>query len=178
MNEDSNIHTFVNDLANKYTVYFDVHRNEVLDDIPLAFMAQYQRRDERYMFTKRIKIYGIENQQIVFTTIYENKLTEKFVQEFKERIEANFEQYISKHEEHMSTIVLGLIVTSGEIDQAVAKEVIRYRKLKFLKFGLHGWAELYVAIVHHQDKNILVHAKGKPFVESIEKLFNEESVTL
>lgn len=174
MPQHNYLNHFVNELANKYTVFFDVYRDEWLDDIPLSFIAQYRRRDERYMFTKKMKIYGVENQQLVFTTTSSNKVTLDALDNFHKSIESNLHEYTIKHQEHMSTVVIGLIVTDAPINYSVAKEVERYRKLKFLKFGLHGWAELYLAIVQPNEKDIIVHPKGKPFVLSIEKLLLEE----
>ncbi len=82
MVKDNVLHTFINDLANLYTPYFDVYRNEQLDGLPLSFLAQYRRRDERYMLSKKIKIYGIENQQIIFATACEKAITSNFFKRF------------------------------------------------------------------------------------------------
>jgi len=172
MEKNTHLSSFANELANKYTMYFDVFRNEWLEDIPLSFLAQYRRRDERYMFTKKIKIYGVENQQIVFATTC-NEVDTDFIQQFQQRIKDNLHHYTIKHQEHMSTIVIGLIMTDEEVHSTVAKEVSRYRKLKFLKYGLHGWAEIYLAIIQPHKKKIFVHPKGKPFISSIEKYFWE-----
>ena len=66
MVESNKLTRFANELANKYTALYDVYRNEKLGEYTLPFYAIYRRRDERYMISKRIKVYGVENQQIVF----------------------------------------------------------------------------------------------------------------
>ncbi|TXL63938.1 hypothetical protein FHP05_09600 [Cerasibacillus terrae] len=176
MVKDNVLHTFINDLANLYTPYFDVYRNEQLDGLPLSFLAQYRRRDERYMLSKKIKIYGIENQQIIFATACEKAITSNFLKDFYEKIETNLDNYIIKHEEHMSTIILGMIVTNHDIDQKVLKDAKKFRKIKFLKFGLHGWAEIYLAIVNPKKKNIIIHSKGKQFVSGVDNFLKGENV--
>src|SRR5699024_12001454 len=97
--------------------------------------------------------------ELVYTNPSENTVTLDACDNFHKIIESNVHEYTIKHQEHMSTVVIGLIVTDAPINYSVAKEVERYRKLKFLKFGLHGWAELYLAIVQPNEKDIIVHPK-------------------
>lgn len=172
MTKSDKLFSFANDLANKYVALFDVYRDEMLGKFSLPFLAIYQRRDERYMISKKIKVYGVENQQIVFTTLC-NKLTIDEVRDFQKTIEKNISEYIPENNEHMSTIVLGIIVTDQDIDEKIAKEVKRYRRLKFIKFGLHGWVEMYTVLINLQDRYTHIHSKGKSFVESIDKLLKE-----
>lgn len=95
MIEKNDAKQFAKELANKYTALFNVYRDETLVDIPLSFIAIYHRRDERYMVAKRFKVYGIENQQIVFTKTCESLSHEK-LQQFQQAIETNILQYIPK----------------------------------------------------------------------------------
>lgn len=176
MTKTSKISTFVNELANKYTALFDVYRDEKLDEFSLPFMAIYKRRDERYMLSKKIKVYGVENQQLVFTSVCQEKITSNYIKEFQKAIEANMFEYIPEDDEHMSTIILGITVIDQEIDEKTVKEVKRFRKLKFLKFGFHGWLEMYAVLINLKDNSVYVHPKGKPFVKSIEKMLKGEGV--
>ena len=164
---------FVNELANKYTALFDVYRDQKIENFSLPFIAIYRRRDERYMISKKFKVYGVENQQIVFTTLCE-KLTTSFVEDGQATMERNISKYIPEVNEHMSTTMLGIIITNQDVDGKILKEVRRYRKVKFIKFGLHGWIELYTVVINLKDNSLNVHPKGKSFVESIEKMLNEE----
>lgn len=176
MNEYSNLSSFTNELANKYTAMYDVYRDEKLAEFYLPFYAIYRRRDERYMISKKIKVYGVENQQIVFTTLSEDLSTE-FIHNFQSTIEEEILTYIPEDNEHMSTIVLGIVITNQDVNEKIVKEVRRYRKIKFIKYGLHGWLEIYSVLINLKDDTIHVHPKGKPFVQSIQKLLKEEEVT-
>ena len=105
---------FANELANKYTIYFDVYRDEKIGDLPLAFIALFKRRDERYMITKKIKVYGVENQQVVFASVCEGQIPENFVRLYKDTILQNMKSFIPEDSEHMSTIVIGFIITDEQ----------------------------------------------------------------
>lgn len=170
--------TFVNDLTNQYTRYFDVYRDQQIDGWPIAFYAVHHRRDERYMLSKKIKVYGIENQELAFTTVCESAPTLPQVQDFKQMLERQYERHIDAHEEHMSTVVYGIIVTEEDLTEDVAKEVKKYRKLKFLKFGLHGWIEYYIIVVNPHTKRVWVHKKGEMFTKSIQQIFERERESL
>lgn len=170
-----NIQKFLNYLKSRYAHLFDIYEEGNLDDIPLAFTAVHKRRDERYMLSKKFKIYGFENQEIAFTTVHEEALKVDDIDRFIKSMENNFKAYMKEHEEHMSTIIYGIIVTNETVDQTIAKKVRNYRKVKFLKFGLHGWVELYLIVVNLKDNKLWVHPKGKPLVKIIENYFNMES---
>ncbi len=166
--------SFAHDLANKYTAYFDVYRDEKLDDFSLPFYAIYRRRDERYVLSKKIKVYGIENQQLVFATVTD-ELTSDFLARFQQAVEQHARSYVPEKDEHMSTIVIGMIITDQAVDEKIVKEVKRYRKLKFMKFGFHGWLEIYSALINLHDQSICIHSKGKTFISSIEKMLKGEN---
>lgn len=174
MNIVKKIETFTSQLANHFTPFFDVYRDENIDGIPLSFLAIYKRRDERYMVTKKIKVYGVENQQIVFTTICDERLDLSFFKKLQRAIEKALPEYIPSHEEHMSTIILGIVVVDQDVDNNVLKEVRRFRKLRFLKFGLHGWVEMYWVLINLRNRSITIHPKGKPFIASVEKILKED----
>lgn len=165
---------FVHELTNKYVPFFDVERDEILGSTPLAFKAEYKRRDERYMITKNIKIWSVENQQFVFVSMMPKIVTVDFIEQFKRDLEKSIQKYIPKHGEHMSSVFLGIIVTDQNIEKKVLKGVKRYRKVKFIKFGFHGWAEIYVAIVDIKQMQLFIHPKGRQFVKPIETMLREE----
>lgn len=176
MTKYCNIQTFVHDFANKYVPFFDVEKELLLGNIPLAFKAEYKRRDERYMISKKIKVWGVENQQVLFVTSLEEQVTGQHIEQFTKNIERHFKSYVPSDEDHMSTIFLGVIVTGQPVNKEVLKEVKKYRKVKFMKFGLHGWAEFYLALVHLQEGQVVIHPKGQQFVKPIETMLREERV--
>lgn len=172
MTKSNELSNFAIELANKYSKLYDVYRDEDLNGFSLPFYAIYRRRDERYMISKKIKVYGVENQQIVFTSTCED-VTLNYVKEYQQAIEQNISEYIPEDNEHMSTIVLGIVITESDLDEKIMKEVKRYRKLKFLKLGFHGWVEMYTVLVNLKDRTIHVHPKGKNFVQSLENGLKE-----
>ncbi|MDQ0175391.1 hypothetical protein [Bacillus chungangensis] len=171
----SDIHeqNFVFDLMNKYVPYFDVDKHVLLGEMPLAFVATHKRRDEKYMMTRKIKVWEVENQQVIFAACSEEEVTKCLVQQFLQIVEKHFKSYIPSYSEHMSTIFIAMILTNQPVHENAIKEVKKYRKIKFMKFGCHGWAEIYATIVDYQRQQVMIHPKGKQFVQPVKKILQE-----
>ncbi len=160
---------FINEMANRYTMQFDVYRDEKIGDIPVDFYARFLRRDEKYLITKTIKVWSVENQQFVFVKGVDGPVHVNEIRSFVNEIDRHIPLFIPSKQEHMSTFFLGVIVTNEAIDKHALKEIKRGRKIKFLKFGLHGWVDRYMAIVSLKDKKVYVHHKGKEFTTGFEE---------
>ncbi|HZG71857.1 MAG TPA: hypothetical protein VEY51_10025 [Chondromyces sp.] len=166
--------SFIHELSNLYVPYFDVTRDTQIGEFPLAFRAEYRRRDERYMFTKKVKVWRVENQQVIFAACPNEPIDQSYLEEFQQAIKNHMDDYLPLKTEHMSTIFVGVIITNQALDQKVINKTKKIRKVKFLKFGMYGWAEIYLAIIDLSSNQIFIHRKGKPFVEGIEKMIKEE----
>ncbi|KAB7704222.1 hypothetical protein F9802_18190 [Bacillus aerolatus] len=174
MQQRAAVETFVHDLCNLYVPYFNVERNSRIGKTDLEFSAVYTRRDERYLITKKAKVWGVENQQVVFVSAPEQAVTITYVEQMIKDMQSSMKDYLHEHRDHMSTVFTGVIVT----DQPISKKVIhlaeRFRKVKFLRFGAHGWAELNIAILDLPEKRTYIHKKGRPFVEPLNTFLKGE----
>ena len=160
---------YLKDVAKRYSTFFNVHENERLGDVPLSFYAKYKRRDEKYFLAKKLNVWGLENLQLVFVVEKED-VTIADLKQLKREILSHAESFVPNDSEHMSTLFLGVIVTSGDVDDEVVKEVCSFRKIKFFKYGYHGWGEFYLALVTIPEQEVFVHRKGKEFM----RLFQTE----
>ncbi|WP_078428594.1 hypothetical protein [Alkalihalobacterium alkalinitrilicum] len=157
--------SYLDRLIGKYSRHFNVFTSKELGSIPLSFYAEYKRRDEKYFMTKSIPIWGVDNQQYVFVWEKETKVTKGDVQTFATELLRNSASYVPSHSEHMSSILLGVILTNKPLEKDVIKEVKKLRKLKFLKFGMNGWIECYVGLVHVDDNEVYVNKKGREYMQ-------------
>ncbi|GAE25436.1 hypothetical protein JCM9140_1431 [Halalkalibacter wakoensis JCM 9140] len=164
---ETHVETFINEMANQYTVQFNVYRDERIDDIPLDFYAEFQRRDEKYLMSKSVKVWSVETQQYAFIKRVDN-LTKETIQQFAQAIDRNIPNFVPGKQEHMSTYFIGVLVTTNSVNEELQNYVKKARKIQFLKYGWHGWADRYIAIVSLNDKKAYVNKKGKEFVTAFE----------
>jgi hypothetical protein len=168
MNTNNYIHT----LSTILTPYFDIYRDEKLEAFSLPFYAHYHRRDEKYFMTKKSKIWAVENEQFIFVWPKNDIVTKEDVIQFSEAFVRSLPNYLSSHQDHMSTVFIGAIVAPEAHVDAI-KEVKRFRKLQFIRFGLHGWLECYLAIIALNKKERFTHRKALPLTDVFEKPFEE-----
>lgn len=173
-----NMQKFINEMANQYTIQFNVYRDEKLGDIPLDFYAEFKRRDEKYLMTKTIKVWSVENQQYVFVKRHNGAVTKKDIRSFANELDLHIPSFVPKKQEHMSTYFLGVIVTDGPVEKSVQRDIKRARKIKFLKYGWHGWADRYMVIVSLKERCVYVHTKGREFVREFENALIKEEAKL
>ncbi|WP_096201076.1 hypothetical protein [Bacillus sp. FJAT-45350] len=166
---------YIQQVANKYTTQFNVYRDESLSNIPIDFRAEYHRSDEKYFGSKSVKVWGVENQQFVFTLKKEEVVTSEDIESLETKIVEHIGAYVPDRSEHMSTIFIGVIVTNQEVTDEVKKLAKKKRKMKFIKWGMNGWAEVYIAVVQVADKEITVHRKGKEFMTVFSHCLEEET---
>ncbi|MFC0558205.1 hypothetical protein [Halalkalibacter alkalisediminis] len=158
---------FVNEMANQYTLQFNVYRDEAIGSIPLDFYAEFQRRDEKYLMSKSIKVWGVEVQQYAFVTQLD-EVNKESIQHFASEIDRHIPSFVPKKQDHMATYFVGVIVTNESINHEIMKQIKRSRKIQFLKYGWHGWADRYIAVVSLKDNRVYVHKKGREFVTAFE----------
>ncbi|MFV8829420.1 hypothetical protein [Alkalihalobacterium sp. APHAB7] len=157
--------SYLDQLIEKYSRHFNVYQNKKLGCIPLSFYAEYKRRDEKYFMSKSIPIWGVDNQQYVFVWEKETKVKKDDVQMFATELLTNSKSYVPSHSEHMSSILVGVIITNQPLEKEVMKEVKKQRKLKFLKLGMNGWIECYVGLVQVEQREVYVHRKGREYMQ-------------
>lgn len=159
------LNPYLNEMANRYTAWFDVYRHDRLGSIPLAFSAHFKRRDEKYLVTKTIKVWSMENDQHVYVTSLDRLVTVQDIENFKQELLKIAQEQSPDRPEHMSTVHTGVIVTNEPVSQEVKRSVKKFRKLKFIKYGLHGWYEIFIGVVDTQNREAYIHSKGKEFIK-------------
>ncbi len=156
---------FINQLENTLKHQFDVYGNDKLESLPLRFSAHYYRRDDRYMFTKNVTVWSVENNQHIF--LYEAKTAslEEFEQ-FKQELDQYIRQHKSKRASHMSSIYIGLFLTTNSPDPIIERKAKKTRKVSFIQWGKSGWYERYLAVLSLPDQRVTMNKKGYPFIKS------------
>lgn len=157
-------------LQNALKYQFDIYEDDHLGHLPLHFSAHYQRRDERYVLSKKATVWSVENNQHFF--FYEPKeATMEAFSEFVRELDAYIQTNPHHSSQHMSSIYVGFLLTEKAPSPELRQAARRCRRLSFIKWGMHGWVERYVGILLHDGSQLYAHRKGKPFVEPFLQIY-------
>ena len=57
---------FLGVLEDSYAAYYNIIKENLPEEFPIAFRADFYKRDERYWLTKSVKYYGNETNEFVY----------------------------------------------------------------------------------------------------------------
>lgn len=164
------IYNYLKKVAKRYEAYFDLSYEQRIEHQPIYFHAHFFQRDERYFISKSAKMWGVEHEQHLYVREPVNNITQQMIEQLITALQQEMKKSHSKKEEHMSTIVIGMIpvFSENEIDIKIKKIAKKFRKLSYIKYGLHGWFEFYLGIIDFQKQELTIHRKAKPFLKGFE----------
>jgi len=144
--------------------YFDTERDHEYQQSEFDLYAQSKIRSERYFASKKIKIYAMENHEHVFvkkTAI----LTEKELNYYWNILLKATEEKVNPHDEHMSTIITGVIVTEMDPEKNIIQQVEKKKYNKSFAFGFKGWVYIRLLVVNIATGSVYFNKRGKEVQE-------------
>ena len=140
------IDKYLDKLEERYHHYYDVERNFNFSNVSFPLYARYFERNERYIGTKKMVVYGMEQNEHVFFQVY-NTISLKDVEEFTALLESAALELVTPTEDHMSSLVRGVMLTKHAPSKEVMGKVKKYKFYKSFRFGFHGWVNIGLNVV-------------------------------
>ena len=155
--------------------YFDVERDHRFGGRAFDGYAQFHSSAERYVLTKRAKLWGVNVHEHMFFLCCD-ELTSEELADLTNFMTATALEKVQPDPEHMTTY-LTLVVIAGAATDDVHRAVRRTRFRKNLRFGLQGWVDLRLALVDlggqeggaPSHARITTNSQGKKLRETLEK---------
>ena len=154
-------------LLQSYSAYFDIENNIYINDSYYDAVAKYHSRSEKYLLTKKAKLWAAETNEYVFFIKCNRFDCELFKKSSTDIIEQSLKM-IQPHNEHMYTYI-SMIVIADEIDDAAREQFIKFNFRKNFLFSLHGWTELRIAVFNLAEKTIETNSLGKELKQNFKK---------
>lgn len=161
---------FLSVLEDSYSAYYTISRNEGKTELPLAFQADYFSRDEKYWFTKSVKIWANETNEFCYVFSAPDFDAETIGRCLDFVIEDALPR-VKPHKEHQYTNFKAIFVADS-FDEAARKAVTKRSFSKNYHFSLHGYSELLTAAVDLSDCSTATNRAGYPLVKYFRKLFD------
>ncbi len=125
-------------LLNPYRRYFDIYENKTLFGKTIPATAEFHSRGEKYVLSKKAKLWGVENHEYVFF-FKPSHLTVSELNEIISFLKAAEKHFVKPHDEHMYTY-LTAVIAADSADPAAEKDLRRFKMRKNYLFSLHGWS--------------------------------------
>lgn len=149
-------------LRDKLKRYFDfLPESEMLyGDLRFDIAARSNIRNEAYLLFKSAVMYAFENNELCFV-----KALEELDNSWIDRLEAAMleaaERHVVPSEEHMSTVVTGVFLTSGPVAPEIKRKVERYRKQQSYWLGLKGWTSFRIILIETESQTVTASKEAK-----------------
>ena len=134
---------------------------------PLSFnlAAKYVLRNERYIFSRQVAtLDSCHNNTLCLVKLLSNRPEPEDIREALSNVVENMLQLVNPHEEHMSTTINLVLVTTEPVDPETAKLVQDYRFYKSFAWGFHGWCHIGIVLVSLFQNAVYANKVGKGVV--------------
>ena len=157
-------------LLNSYEAYYDIAR--VDNGSPLVATCDFHSTSERYVLTKKAKLWAAETNEYVFL-FHVSELDMDSLAVCRDLALEQGMKKIHPHPEHMySHITAILLCDSAQPDALELLE--RYKKSANFKLSLHGWMEYRIAAVDLSTGEVTTNRKGKELSKSLGQVIDFE----
>ncbi|MDO5301338.1 MAG: hypothetical protein Q4E76_02380 [Tissierellia bacterium] len=154
---------FVEELKRRFNAYYDVYAPKVFGEREYDLYAHYFERNERYVASRKVVIYGIEqNEHVLYRYIDSDTVTEEDVAAFASELEALVPQLVHPSSEHMASLVVGCLGVKGAATKEAENFVRKYKYYKSFRFGFHGWVNIALVLVDvHGTSKLISNRAGR-----------------
>ncbi len=153
---------YIDLLKKRYSYSFDVvERDHPLIDGYFLFLASYRVHGEKYMLTKRIKLYAIEEFEHCLVRKYGAEITDQDITEMTEKITSSIELLVKPGPDHMRTYLTGVLIAEKGCALSVPDLVRKYRFQRSFKFGFEGWCEIRLVLIDLSTGTVVHHPREK-----------------
>lgn len=155
-----------------HETWFDVERGRTLAGKTFPGYAEFHSYGERYVLSKRAKLWEVANHEYIFFDTVE-RLEEDAFARMVAFMETEALAVVHPEPNHMSSNI-SLVVVADAVDPQAERAVRRTRFRKNFKWGLWGWSDLRVAAVDLSGLHaggtgrVTTNAAGKVLRKTIE----------
>lgn len=134
---------YLEKLLQSYSAYFDISRDCLYNDLPVAAKGVFHSRSEKYVLVKKAAIWSAEaNEYIYFVML--DRLTAQNYTQYSDTILKEGLSEIKPHKEHMYSYVT-LVILTDHIAPGLNKCIARTKYHKDYKFSFYGWMDYRIA---------------------------------
>jgi hypothetical protein len=164
--------SFLNVLEDSYSAYYNIIKENLPAELPIAFKADYFRRAESYWISKNITTWANETNEFAFifsADHFDDATISKCIQY---SLDDGLPR-VKPHKEHQYTNIKTIFIAEKFDDDAIAD--IKKRKFsKTYNHSLWGYSNLVACAVDLDDEKVWTNAAGRDLKKYFKKLFSAQ----
>ncbi|OEF99598.1 hypothetical protein BHF71_08220 [Vulcanibacillus modesticaldus] len=138
---------------------FDIERNINFLNLDIPLFAKMEMFNEKYFASKQVKVWRAENYEYIFLKDF-STINEKTIEDFQKFLINALEELVDPHNEHMSSVITGVMVTSN-FPEDLENKIKKFKHKKIYAFSFKGWAEVRLMVVSLHSNRVISNRKGK-----------------
>jgi len=151
---------FLNKMKTQLYACYDIEEQKQLGPSYYDLFAKSHIKNEKYFGSKSINLYRFENHEYYLIKSID-KIDDAFLTLFSKNLIAASLGLVTPHQEHMSTIVHGIIVIDTDLEIDYTDVIKNFRYKKSFAFGFKGYLDVYLSVVNTSNQTILRHRLQK-----------------
>ena len=159
---------FLGVLEDSYAAYYNIIKENLPEEFPIAFRADFYKRDERYWLTKSVKYYGNETNEFVYVFSADSFSRENADACIRYALEEGLPR-VKPHKEHQYTNIK-VIFIANEYEPEALKAISSFRFQKSYHFSLWGYSNLLTTAVDVNDEKVWTNPAGREMKKYFSKL--------
>ncbi len=150
---------------------YDVERNACISGRSLPLFAHSKIAMQHYAISKSWILDQFEVDDYLFCWIEKSDITKENLLQHSTWIEKYAESMVSSNNLHMRSRYIGFIFSLIESqDPKIHKYIKKSCRFRWLKWGLHGWYEIYFIVYQLPTSSWIIPGRGKEFKPLLERL--------
>lgn len=152
----------LNQLKDKLTHHFDFMPESEAEfgDIFFDLAAKSCIRNEAFLLVKSAVMYSFENNEYCFVK-ETNHVDSALIDQVETALAEAARKYVVPSDEHMSTALTGILLTSGPVDPKLLSRIERFRKQKTFLLGLRGWISYRLILIETESETVTASKEAR-----------------
>lgn len=147
-------------ITKRLAPYFDLAPKEPVAGQTMDLVARFNMRNEKYFFLKKITLYAYENHETVLVRC-QDRITPQVAEEFCAYLKRAVAELVNPSEEHMSSIVTGVLVAAAGVTPEARRIIERFRYSRNFCFLIQGWCEVRLLAVDLAANEVYSNKAGR-----------------
>lgn len=152
---------YLKELQARYRAYFDIFPDYSLLGRTVGLFARCHVRHEKFFLSRKATIGAWETSEYCLVEGRQAGIGTDQVRDFTAFLVRAVDELVKPHEEHMSSIVSGILVSERGFEPEAIRLGTGFRHERSFWFGLRGWCSVRLLLVDLSSGKVYASRKGK-----------------